>query len=236
MSRKFAPAVLAFLLAGAGLVGAVPGTAQAATPAEVPAAAAFGEDGVAVLGDIRGGDPFLTGLRQRCTVGVTVVGGFLTAGHCGRVGDLAYAPNGQVMGVFRGSSYPSRNHAWVELYPGWTPRPEIRTGPSTVVPVRGAAESPVGGSVCRYGSATNWRCGTILARNQSVAFPEGTVYGLTRTNVCADPGDSTASFISGDQAQGIAVGGSGSCASGGATYFQPVRVPLAAYGLTLLTS
>lgn len=58
---------------------------------------------------------------------------------------------------------------------------------------------------------------------------------LTRTTVCAEPGDSGGSFISGSQAQGVTSGGSGNCTSGGATYFQPVNPILDAYGLTLAT-
>jgi streptogrisin C len=62
------------------------------------------------------------------------------------------------------------------------------------------------------------------------------VTGLTRTNVCAEPGDSGGSWLSGNQAQGVTSGGSGNCSSGGTTYFQPVNEILSAYGLTLVTS
>ncbi|WP_030922538.1 trypsin-like serine protease, partial [Streptosporangium amethystogenes] len=61
------------------------------------------------------------------------------------------------------------------------------------------------------------------------------IYGLGRTSVCAEPGDSGGSFISVDQAQGVTSGGSGDCTTGGVTYFQPVNEILTAYGLTLLT-
>ena len=53
----------------------------------------------------------------------------------------------------------------------------------------------------------------IQQRDASVTYPQGNVFGLTRTNVCAEPGDSGGSFIAVDQAQGIASGGSGDCAS-----------------------
>ncbi|MGH3313685.1 MAG: trypsin-like serine protease, partial [Streptomyces sp.] len=65
---------------------------------------------------------------------------------------------------------------------------------------------------------------------------EGTVRGLTRSSVCAEPGDSGGSFISGSQAQGTTSGGSGDCSYGGNTYYQPVNEALSAYGLTLSTS
>ncbi|WP_223839938.1 trypsin-like serine protease [Saccharopolyspora pogona] len=59
--------------------------------------------------------------------------------------------------------------------------------------------------------------------------------GLTRTNVCAEPGDSGGSFIGGNQAQGMTSGGSGDCTSGGTTYFQPVQEARNAHGLRLVT-
>jgi streptogrisin C len=54
--------------------------------------------------------------------------------------------------------------------------------------------------------------------------------------VCAEPGDSGGSLLSGNQAQGVTSGGSGNCSSGGITYYQPVNEILQTYGLTLATS
>lgn len=220
-----------------------PGAADAAlafaTAAGAPAAAIRVTESTQTprpLVDVLGGDPFRTAQGGRCTVGFTVAGGFLTAGHCGRAGDLVYTADGQVMGVFQASSFPGNDYAWVRLYPGFTPVGKVRGGPSGAVSVHGSAEAPVGAAICRYGATTGWRCGTVLARNQTVVYADGVVSGLTRTNVCAEPGDSAGPFIAGNQAQGILSGGSGNCGSGGTTFFQPVREPLAAYGLTLLTA
>jgi streptogrisin C len=104
------------------------------------------------------------------------------------------------------------------------------------VSVAGSTEAAVGASICRSGSTTGWHCGTISAKNQTVNYAQGSVSGLTRTNVCAEPGDSGGSWLSGNQAQGVTSGGSGNCTSGGTTYFQPVNEILSAYGLTLVTS
>jgi streptogrisin C len=76
----------------------------------------------------------------------------------------------------------------------------------------------------------------VQAYNQTVNYAEGSVSGLTRTNACAEPGDSGGSWLSGQQAQGVTSGGSGNCSSGGTTYFQPVNEILSAYGRTLVTS
>jgi len=67
-------------------------------------------------------------------------------------------------------------------------------------------------------------------------YPEGAVTGLTRTNVCAEGGDSGGPWLSGDQAQGVTSGGSGDCTVGGETFFQPVNEILAINNLTLLTT
>ena len=94
-------------------------------------------------------------------------------------------------------------------------------------------------AICRTGSTTGTHCGRVSALNATVQYPEGTVTGLTRTDVCAEGGDSGGSFITGPgQAQGVLSGGSGSCKGGGKrskSYFQPLAPILSAYGLTLKT-
>ncbi len=97
------------------------------------------------------------------------------------------------------------------------------------VAIRGSAEAPVGGTVCLISRTTGMTCGSITAKNQTVHFPQGSLTGLTRTTVCLEPGG--VAFVSGDQAQGVPIGGSG-CIS----YFRPVNQVLATYRLTLLTA
>ena len=86
--------------------------------------------------------------------------------------------------------------------------------------------------MCKYAPVSGWRCGVIRAKGDSV----GGLTGLTRTSACSEPGDLAGPFLAGGQAQGLTVGASGSCASGGTTWFQPVNEPLARYGLRLVTS
>ncbi|WP_030105154.1 S1 family peptidase, partial [Actinoalloteichus caeruleus] len=90
-----------------------------------------------------------------------------------------------------------------------------------------------GASICRSGSTTGWRCGTVQAKNQTVFYAQGAVSGLTRTNACAEGGDSGGSWLSGSQAQGVTSGGSGNCTWGGTTYFQPLNPILSRWGLSL---
>ncbi|WP_283135810.1 alpha-lytic protease prodomain-containing protein [Rhizohabitans arisaemae] len=191
------------------------------------------------LNDVRGGDAYYMG--GRCSVGFSVTkagsqGGFVTAGHCGNVGTATQGHNRVAQGTFRGSSFPGNDYAWVEVNTQWTPRGVVNAYGAGILPITGSQQQVVGASICRSGSTTQYRCGTISQHNTSVTYPEGTITGVTRTTVCAEPGDSGGPYFSGSQAQGVTSGGSGNCTSGGTTYHQPVNEILSAYGLTLAGS
>ncbi|MGP4088400.1 S1 family peptidase [Streptomyces sp. KR55] len=183
-----------------------------------------------------GGDPYYT-CNVRCSIGFSVHGGFVTAGHCGGGGAAVRGWDGTHIGTFQGSSFPDNDYAWVSVGSGWWTVPVV-LGWGTVPDqlVRGSAETPVGTSICRSGSTTHWHCGTVLARNETVNYSQGAVHQMTKTSVCAEPGDSGGSFLSGDQAQGVTSGGWGNCSGGGETWFQPVNEILNRYGLTLHTA
>ncbi|ALG08063.1 S1 family peptidase [Kibdelosporangium phytohabitans] len=181
--------------------------------------------------DVIGGNAYYIGSGTRCSVGFSVNGGFVTAGHCGTTGASTTQPSG----TFRGSSFPGNDYAWVQVAAGNTPRGLVNNYSNGTVAVAGSQDAAIGATVCRSGSTTGWHCGTIRARNSSVSYPQGTVSGLIQTNVCAEPGDSGGSLLAGSQAQGVTSGGSGNCSSGGTTYFQPVNEILQTYGLTLVT-
>ncbi|MFF8386523.1 S1 family peptidase [Streptomyces kanasensis] len=183
-----------------------------------------------------GGDPYYTG-NVRCSIGFSVHGGFVTAGHCGRAGAAVRGWDGSAMGTFQGSSFPGDDYAYVSVHSGWWTVPVV-LGWGTVPDqlVRGSAVAPVGASVCRSGSTTRWHCGTVLAKNETVNYSQGAVHQMTKTSVCAEGGDSGGSFLSGDQAQGVTSGGWGDCRGGGETWFQPVNEILGRYGLRLHTA
>ncbi|MFE1235044.1 S1 family peptidase [Streptomyces sp. NPDC058745] len=183
-----------------------------------------------------GGDPYYTG-NVRCSIGFSVYGGYVTAGHCGRAGAAVRGWDGSAQGTFQGSSFPGDDYAYVGIHSGWWTVPVV-LGWGTVSDrlVRGSAEAPVGASICRSGSTTHWHCGTVLAKNETVNYSQGAVYQMTKTSVCAEGGDSGGAFISGDQAQGVTSGGWGNCSSGGETWFQPINEILGRYGLTLHTA
>ncbi|MET9479539.1 S1 family peptidase [Streptomyces sp. NPDC006638] len=183
-----------------------------------------------------GGDPYYTG-NVRCSIGFSVYGGFVTAGHCGGTGAAVYGWDRSYIGNFQGSTFPGNDYAWVNVGSGWWTVPVV-LGWGTVSDqlVRGSNEAPVGASICRSGSTTHWRCGVIQGKNITVNYSQGAVYAMTGTSVCVEGGDSGGSYISGDQAQGITSGGSGNCTSGGQSFYQPINPVLSRYGLTLHTA
>ncbi|MEV6595321.1 S1 family peptidase [Actinoplanes sp. NPDC051346] len=188
------------------------------------------------LADVIGAQAYFIG-QARCSIGFAVQGGFVTAGHCGAEGtattDLEGLPQGEVVdSVFPGNS----DLGFVQTGDNVQLQPFVDDFNGNALPVGGSAEAPVGAAICRSGSTTGTFCGTILAKNQTVNYPEGAVTGLTRTDVCAEGGDSGGPWLSGDQAQGVTSGGSGDCTVGGETFFQPVNEILERNNLTLLTT
>ena len=206
--------------------------------------------------DVLGGYGYLRnpgdGYLYACSVGFSIVQGgtpgYATAGHCGDPGETAYyEPSqwtlGERLGSFVASNFPApgnagNDYAWVRLDANHYPAPVVYGYGGGNVTVYGLDEAPVGGAICRSGRTTGWRCGTLQAKGVTVNYNTGeTILNLTQTSACSEGGDSGGSFItSGGQAQGVLSGGSGSCSSGGTSFFQPLLPILQAYGLSLLVS
>ncbi|GAB2619006.1 hypothetical protein Aab01nite_32910 [Paractinoplanes abujensis] len=216
-----------------------------AAPGSESAARAFAGASVTVvtaaeqpraLYDIRGGDQYVINGNTLCSVGFSVAGGFVTAGHCGGTGSPTLGYNNVAQGTFAGSSFPGNDYAWVRTNGNWTPQPWVNNYAGGNVTVAGSQDAAIGSSICRSGRTTGWRCGTLLGRNETIVYSQGAVSGLSRSNACAEPGDSGGSWISGNQAQGVTSGGTGNCSSGGTMWFQPVNEILQTYGLALTTT
>lgn len=184
-----------------------------------------------------GGGSILHNAGYRCTTAFAATRGatgYLIAGsRCATPGTQMFGGiNTPVGPVISNSAIGGASVVQLTNTAAWTLVPWITAG-GTQHMVRGATETPVGGAVCLLDRSFGQRCGVITAKNQTVTFPEGTVYGLTRTNICVQPGTAIA-FVSGDQAQGIPFGGT-TCTTNGVSYFLPIRPILAAYGFTLFT-
>ncbi|OAQ63705.1 trypsin [Pochonia chlamydosporia 170] len=186
---------------------------------------------------VRGGDAYYINNSARCSIGFATRTGFVTAGHCGGVRSSTTTSNGESLGNVGGSVFPGNGDmAFVTSPSGTTLRAFINGYGRADLPVRGNRVASVGSAICRSGSTTGVRCGTVQSFDSTVNYPQGSVTGLTRTNACAEGGDSGGSWYAGDQAQGVTSGGSGNCKSGGTTYFQPLNEILSTWRLTLATT
>jgi streptogrisin C len=186
------------------------------------------------LATIQGGNAYYIG-GGRCSIGFSVTTGFVSAGHCGRAGATASTSSGATLGTFSGSVFPgSADMSYIRASSGNTLSGTVNNYSGGSIRIAGSTATGVGGSICRSGSTTGVYCGSVSALGATVNYSQGSVTGLTRTNVCAEPGDSGGSWYTGGQAQGVTSGGSGNCASGGTTFFQPVNEILSTYGLTLV--
>jgi streptogrisin D len=182
----------------------------------------------------RGGSRCSAGFNTRSGSGRNYV---LTAGHCTDLGGTWTTGSGQTIGPVAASSFPGNDYGAIRI-----------SNPAALDPrggvlhygafrdITGAGRVPVGSTACKTGSTTGTTCGTVQAYNVTVNYAEGTVFGLTRTNICTQPGDSGGAMYAGSLAQGITSGGTiGGCSqSGFRSFFQPADEALSVYGLTLL--
>lgn len=186
---------------------------------------------------IGGGSALFTLAGGRCTAAFAATGGgfgHLVAGPgCGTTLTNVYSGANVLVGPMIGAT-TAYSATRVTNTAAWTLVPWIDSGAGKIT-IKGSRQTPVGGSVCLIDRRFGTHCGTITAINQTVTYPGGVVTGLTRTSICLEPGGTPIAYVSGDQAQGVPFIGSGSCASGGSSFFSPVNPILSTYGLTLFT-
>jgi streptogrisin D len=186
---------------------------------------------------ISGGNAIYAG-GSRCSLGFNVRSGntyyFLTAGHCTNIGSSWSASSGGAsLGTRTGTSFPGNDYGIVR-YSSTTQQPgNVYLYNGTYREITAAGTARVGQAVQRSGSTTGVRSGSVTALNATVNYSQGSVSGLIRTTVCAEPGDSGGSLFASGTALGLTSGGSGNCSSGGVTYFQPVTEALSAYGVSI---
>ncbi|MFC5220125.1 S1 family peptidase [Streptomyces coerulescens] len=180
----------------------------------------------------------------RCSAGFNVTDGrrdfILTAGHCGPDGSVWFADNKgtQQIGQTVRQNFPGGDFSLVQYASGkaGAGAEVVSIGDGKGVRITGAADPAVGQRVFRSGSTSGLRDGEVTALNATVNYPEGTVTGLIETNVCAEPGDSGGPMFAEGVALGVTSGGSGDCASGGTTFFQPVTKAMAALNVKMIVA
>ncbi|MFD9303580.1 S1 family peptidase [Streptomyces sp. NPDC060048] len=184
---------------------------------------------------LSGGDAIYAS-SWRCSLGFNVRSGstyyILTAGHCtdGAGTWWSNSSHTTVIGSTVGSSFPTNDYGLIK-YASNSPVPPGTVGSQDIT---SAVNATVGLAVKRRGSTTGIHSGSVTGLNATVNYGGGDiVYGMIRTNVCAEPGDSGGPLYSGTRAVGLTSGGSGNCSSGGTTFFQPVVEALNAYGVSV---
>jgi streptogrisin C len=198
-----------------------------------------------------GGFEFKTASGGACSVGFNTVDAsnrpvVLTAGHCVKQSGIM-SRNGYQIGATRTASFPTDDFGtfWNSYPSYWQPSVSVYKYNGTYVNVRGQWNAPpVGATVCKSGRTTGYTCGSITALNQTVVYPEGTIYGLVRHNNCVEPGDSGGSNISsGAFALGVTSGAAGYGANklcgqkvgqANVSWYQPIGEALSRNGLRLV--
>jgi streptogrisin B len=187
---------------------------------------------------ISGGEAIHASAGWRCSLGFNVRSNgsrypagdyFLTAGHC-----TDGYPSWNGLGTTSHSSFPGNDYGLVRYTTSVSRPGNVYLYNGSYQDITTAANPYVGQRACRSGSTTGVRCGSVTALNQTVNYGGGdVVYGMTRTNICAQPGDSGGPLYAGSTALGLTSGGSGNCTWGGTTFFQPVVEALNAYGMSV---
>jgi streptogrisin D len=179
---------------------------------------------------------------SRCSAGFNTRAGsgnlyVLTAGHCTNLGGTWTTSSGQTIGPVAASRFPGDDFGAIRISNPSSLQPQggvLNNG--SFLDITSAGRVPVGSTACKTGSTTGTTCGTVLQYNVTVNYAEGTVFGLTMTRICTQPGDSGGSMFAGSQAQGMVSGGTrvGCSSSQFRSFFQPADEALSVFGLTLL--
>ncbi|WP_030019480.1 S1 family peptidase [Streptomyces monomycini] len=184
---------------------------------------------------ISGGDAIYA-TSWRCSLGFNVKKGstyyLLTAGHCtdGNPPWYTNSSHSTSIGPTAGSSFPVNDYGLVRYSNTSVPHEGTVGGQD----ITKAGNATVGQNVTRRGSTTGTHTGKVTGLNATVNYGNGdVVYGMIKTTVCAEPGDSGGPLYAGSTALGLTSGGSGNCSSGGTTYFQPVTEAISAYGVSI---
>lgn len=184
---------------------------------------------------ISGGDAIYAS-SWRCSLGFNVRSGstyyFLTAGHCTDGAGTWWANSAKttVLGTTHGSSFPTNDYGIVR----YTNTSITKSGTVGSQDITSAGNATVNQAVTRRGSTTGTHSGRVTGLNATVNYGGGDiVYGMIKTTVCAEPGDSGGPLYAGTKALGLTSGGSGNCSSGGTTFFQPVTEALSRYGVSV---
>jgi streptogrisin D len=192
---------------------------------------------------LSGGQAIFT-TSARCSAGFNARNGagttfLVTAGHCTEIGANWWTNSSRTtsIGPRVRTSFPTNDYGVVQYTNTGVSTPgNVSLFNGSTRDITGAANPSTGTAACRSGSTTGVFCGSVTGLNATVNYGGGdVVFGMIRTNICAEPGDSGGALFSqnGGTAFGLTSGGSGNCSSGGTTFFQPVVEALNAHGINV---
>ncbi|MFC7310704.1 S1 family peptidase [Streptomyces monticola] len=189
--------------------------------------------------EVAGGDAIYGG-GYRCSAAFNVSSGatryFVTAGHCTNAAtDWRASSGGAVIGQRTGTSFPTNDYGIVKYTDGSSPSGDVNLYNGSRQDITSAADPVVGQAIKKSGSTTKVTSGSVTQTNVTVNYGSGNyVYGMVKTNVCSDSGDSGGAHFAGSTALGIHSGSGGDCTNGvGSALFQPVKEALSAYGVAV---
>ncbi|NJQ16209.1 S1 family peptidase [Streptomyces bohaiensis] len=128
--------------------------------------------------------------------------------------------------------FPTSPHTLVQYNGGGSYPPHLAT-PTGTVRVGSPVALPIGAGICKAGPTSGVTCGTVQAHQQTVAFPQGSLTGVSRASLCPESGDTGRMLVAAgtNRPVGLVVGGAGNCTTGGTTFYLPIQPILAQYGV-----
>ncbi|WP_394613290.1 S1 family peptidase [Lentzea sp. JNUCC 0626] len=191
--------------------------------------------------EINGGNEILVG-NSPCSLGFNTVSPagtfyFLTAGHCGHVGDVVRDKDGNPIGTVIVAKYGTDDYAVVK-YNGTSilkyGRADLWDG--RYQDITTSREAKLGEKVCRSGKTTHLKCGLVKDLHATVTYRDGTrLHDLIASSACAQPGDSGGPVWHGTAGLGLHSGGPGQCPlpTGANTYVMKLPRVLARHGVNV---
>ncbi|MEV5648267.1 S1 family peptidase [Nocardia sp. NPDC052254] len=143
----------------------------------------------------------------------------ITAGHCDPnipAAGTANAPGmfellpgnhvGAQLGTFQKSVLGNQDYSIVSIEPGARDRFSnnlVRVPGAAPIAITGVADPVVGAPVCKSGERTGFSCGVVNAVDQTVQVGDRELTQSFSANICALPGDSGGTMVTGTMALGI---------------------------------
>lgn len=201
---------------------------------------------ITTLSNLYGGMGMTSSTGYSCTTGFMAsqdqYNYVITAGHCTGAANR-WNRKGDWLGWSVSSVFGSDGDFGLILEQGlsFNPQPGVNTQYG-IVGIQGTETAVAGQELCKMGNNSRYTCGTVLAVDVSVAYPQTVVNGLIETTICSVAGDSGGPLMTPYRVGpmlyaygvGILSGGGGSCSAGTfRSYYQPIGEILDVHGLVL---